>query len=75
VDGKRCFITIRYQNSTYIGGINFDDARICRKVCAFLGSYYGQPVEKIAQQKFQSTDSCLCDLRGHCFSYSLILVI
>lgn len=49
VDGKRCYITIRYQNSTYIGGVNFDDARICRKVCTFLGSYYGQPVEKIAQ--------------------------
>jgi len=49
VDGKRCYITIRYQNSTHIGGVNFDDARICRKVCTFLGSYYGQPVEKIAQ--------------------------
>jgi len=48
-DGKRCFITIRYQNSTYIGGINFDDAQTCRKVCTFLDSYYGQPVEQVAQ--------------------------
>jgi len=49
LDGKRCFITITYRNSTYIGGINFDDAQICRKVCAFLDSHHGQPVEKIAQ--------------------------
>ena len=44
---NRCFLVIEYEDSQYIGCLQFDDPSFRKRVCNLLSDYYGHSIQEI----------------------------
>ena len=52
INPDTCFISIVYDESTYLGLLLFDDPNFCRRVCESLKAKCGQSVQEIGGLDF-----------------------
>jgi hypothetical protein len=54
-NGRRCFLIIRHDARTYMGGLTFNNAESCDKICEFIKKHTGLSLKEIGDLEIPFT--------------------